>query len=137
MKDYSKEKGVYEKYIVFRKTSEDTWWPGHIVPIIQIYNWIGDNIPDIAKISKFNLLPAFSYPHFPEKKIKYEVKLISEAEKNIPAKNLTFLGNLPGEDLIPFHEHNNWSSYGAVGWETSKYNNRIEHYVIDMYLTWK
>lgn len=33
--DYSKEKGFGGKYVVFRKVSEDTWWPGHIVPVMD------------------------------------------------------------------------------------------------------
>lgn len=137
---YSKENGFEGKYAILRKVSEDTWWPGHIVPVIQIYNWIGNDIPSIEKVPNLNLLPAFYIPSvftkFPNKKIDYEIKLISESEKVIPVESLTFLGNLPGNDLIPFRGHEYLTGYYAIGWESSKYNEKFEHYVIDMYLAW-
>lgn len=139
--EYSKQKGFYGQYVVFRKVSEDTWHPGHIVPIVQVYKWIGNDIPSIEKLSGFDLLPAFYTPlvltKFPNKTLDYEIKLLSESEKAIPLDNLMFLGNLPGDDLIPFRGHDYWTGYGGVGWESSKYNTKLEHYIIDMYLAWK
>lgn len=139
--NYSKEREFEGKYVVFRKVSEDTWWPGHIVPVVEVYKWIGNNIPSIDKLSNLGLIPAFYSPSvldkFPNKTLEYRIKLISESEKAIPKKNLTFLGNLPGDDLISFRGHDYWTGYYAVGWETSKYNTKFEPYIIDMYLDWK
>jgi len=139
--EYSKQKGFYGQYVVFRKVSEDTWYPGHIVPVVQVYKWIGNDIPSIEKLSDFDLLPAFFNPvvltKFPDKTLDYEIKLISESERAIPSDNLVFLGNLPGDDLIPFRGHDFWTGYFDVGWESSKYNTKFEHYIIDMYLAWK
>ncbi|MBE6635949.1 MAG: hypothetical protein E7617_07125 [Ruminococcaceae bacterium] len=138
---YSMEKGFLGQYVIFRKISEDTWWPGHIIPVVWFYKWIGNDIPSVDKLTELGLLPAFCSPSviakFPHKKINYEIKLISESEKVIPTDNLTFLGNLPGDDLIPFRGHDYWTNYGPVGWESSKYNEKFEHYVIDMYLAWR
>lgn len=138
---YSKEKGFEGKYVVFRKVSEDVWWPGHIIPVVQVYKWIGDDVPSIDKLSNFDLLPAFYSPSvfnkFPNKVLEYKIKLISESEKNIPKENLTFLGNLLGNDLIPFRGYDYWTGYYPIGWESSKYNTKFEHYIIDMYLAWK
>ena len=53
----------------------------------------------------------------------------------IPKDNLIFLGNIPGDDLIPLPEY--WISYKDVGWESSSYNKKFEHYIIDRYLAWK
>ncbi len=139
--EYSKEKGFYGQYVVFRKVSEDTWYPGHIIPVVQVYKWIGNDIPAIDKLSNFDLLPAFYKPSvfikFPNKILDYEISLISESKKVIPIDNLKFLGNLPGNDLIPFRGHDYWTGYYAVGWESSKYNAKFEHYIINMYLAWK
>ena len=68
--------------------------------------------------------------------ILHKIKLISESEKAIPRNNLIFLGNLPGDDIIPFRGKDYWTGYQEVGWESSKYNTKFEHYVIDMYLAW-
>lgn len=134
--DYSCKKGFEGKYIVFRKVSEDTWWPGHIVPVVQLYDRIFGEVPTINELSDLNLLPASYRCSNPNEKQAYEIKLLSESEKSIPAKNLTFLGNLPGNDLMPFRGHDYWTGYRAVGWESSKYNTKFEHYVIDVYTAW-
>lgn len=138
--EYSKEKGFYGQYVVFRKVSEDTWHPGHIVPVIQVYKWIGGCIPCLDELSNIDLLPAFCTPlmlnNLQNKTLSYKIKLLSESEKAIPNDNLKFLGNLPGDDLVPFQGHEYWTGYGDVGWESSKYNNKFEHYIIDMYLAW-
>lgn len=136
---YSAEKGVKGKYIIFRKISEDTWWPGHIVPVIQVYKWIGCIIPSIEELSGLELLP-ICQPTGPVKtpnnKQNYEIKLITESEKSIPKSNLMFLGNLPGDDIIPFRGHDFWTGYYPVGWESSKYNRKLEHFIIDMFLSY-
>ena len=134
--DYSKEKGFIGKDVIFRKVSEDTWWPGHIIPVVQIYKWIGDEIPPTGMLRNFDLLP-ITYKSNRHKPVEYNVALISESEKAIPKENLTFLGNLPGNDIIPFRGHDFWSGYQFVGWESSKYNTKFEHFVIDMYLSWR
>ena len=139
--EYSRQKGFYGQYAVFRKVSEGTWYPGHIVPIVQVYKWIGSDVPSMEKLPGLSLLPAFYTPanldKLPNKALSYEIQLVSESERAIPSGNLTFLGNLPGDDLIPFRGHDYWTGYGCVGWEASKYNDRIEHYIIDMYVAWK
>lgn len=139
--DYSKEMGFARKYVVFRKVTEATWWPGHIVPVVQIYKWVGAEVPSIEELSGFDLLPAFYKPaafqNHPDMKMEYKVILISESEKAIPKENLTCLGNLSGEDMLPFQGHDRWTGYYPVGWESGKYNNKFEHYVIDQYLAWR
>lgn len=86
------------------------------------------------------MLPAYCNPlefkKNPDKPLEYKIKLISESEKVIPRENLIFLGNLSGDDIIPFRGHDYWTGYQAVGWESSKYNTKFEHYVIDVYLAW-
>ena len=120
--------------------SEDTWWPGHIVPVVQVYDFISDTIPSLDDMIGIDLLPA-SYnlsalSKCARRDIDCKVKLLSESDKGIPKNNLVFLGNVQGKDLIPFQGHDYWSGYLIVGWESSKYNIKFEHYVIDTYLTW-
>lgn len=140
--DYSKEKGFFGKYVFFRKVSEEKWWPGHIVPVIQIYKIVSDNLLTVNELSDLDLLPAFYFPSAlkrdPNMEIDYVVKLIKESEKSIPYDNLTFLGNLPGDFLPPFCEYKRRTGQGGIAWESSKYNSDIkfEHYTIDLYLAW-
>lgn len=87
------------------------------------------------------VLPAFKKPQNVNKEqikaVSPNIKLICESEKSIPKQSLTFLGNIPGQDLIPFKGYDYWTGYAPIGWEASKYNHRIEHYIIDMYQAWE
>ena len=126
--EYSAEKGLKGKFVVFRKVSEDFWWPGHIVPIIQVYNQLYDTLPSIDTLNSLELL-VIAFP----KADSTEIKLLSESEKGIPKANLTYLGNIPGDDLIPYRGKDYWTGYYPVGWETSKYNVKFEHCIIDKF----
>lgn len=139
--DYSKEKGFWGQYVVFRKVSEEPCWPGHIIPVIQVYKWIGEKIPPLDTLPNMRLLEQMVYSenwlkHFKAEQ-DYYITLYSTSERVIPHNNLTFLGNLPGDDLIPYRGGNYWSGYMGVGWEKSSYNDKFEHWIIDMYLSWK
>lgn len=138
---YSIKKGFAGKYMAFRKVSEAIWWPGHIVPEIQIYKWTGDTIPQLCEISDKKLLPVFFSPEVyekdPDRKPEYKVMLISKSKREIPKDNLTYLGNLSGNDLTPLQTDRNRTGYFAIGWESSKSNMKLEHYFIDTYLMWK
>ena len=46
------------------------------------------------------------------------------------------IDEMGGGDLIPFRGYEYWTGYPAIGWESSKYNHKIEHYIIDMYQVW-
>ena len=139
--EYSKAKNFYNHYIIFRKVSEDFCWPGHIVPVVQVYKWIGKDIPAIESLVNKSLLEQRFYPNVleskPNKKKEFKIKLLSTSQNVIPKDNLSFLGNIPGDDLIPFRGYDYWTGYTEVGWESSRYNTKFEHYIIDMYLAWK
>lgn len=135
--EYSAQAGYGGKFVVFREVSEDVWWPGHIVPIVQVYDWIGDCLPNIEQSSGLPVLPTFLQPvdlgsaHLTERESC--IQLIVGTKKDMPTDNLIYLGNLPGEDLIPFRGYDCFTGWIAVGWETSRLNHKFEHYVIDRY----
>lgn len=138
--DYSIEKGFYGKYVAFRKISEETCWPGHIVPIVQVYKWIGEDIPLLENLEDkdllvLNILP-ITLSYKPNCERKYAITLLSTSKKVIPENNLTFLGNVAGDDLIPFQGPDYMSGFYGVGWESQKYNHKFEQYVIEQYLAW-
>lgn len=132
--DYSKETGFYGQYVVFRKVSEANWHPGHIVPIVQVYSWIGTEIPSLAKIYSKPIMPScFTPPYKGENRYLY--KLLSTSERAIPKDNLTWLENRQGNDIIPYNGDKYMWFYEStpVGWEGSCWNNTFEHVVIRMY----
>ena len=68
--------------------------------------------------------------------ISYEIKLLSTSERAIPKDYLCKLGNLPGDDLVPFRGSDFWTGYTPVGWDGSKYNLCFEQYIIDQFAAW-
>ena len=68
----------------------------------------------------------------------FALGLITESAKDIPQENLTYLGNLPGEDLSLPPDELHTESYvdTTVGWDGSKYNRWFEKRVLDKYLSW-
>lgn len=138
--DHSKEKGFYHQYVIFRKISEDTYWPGHIVPVVQIYDWVGAELPSLDEIKEKELLVQNCLPETlrrqPDIKREYAIKLITTSRKMLPEVNLTFLGNVGGDDLLEFRGHDYLSGYIGVGWDGSRYNRWFEKYIIDRYLAW-
>ena len=138
--EYSKEKNLYGKYVVFRKISEDTWWPGHIVPVVQVYKWISEMVPRIDEVKTKELLIMNFLPetlvYKPDIEPQYFIKLLTTSKKMIPESNLTFLGNLPGNDFVDFKGPHYLTDYRGVGWDGKGYNHSFEKYIIDRYLAW-
>lgn len=138
--EYSKEKNFYGQYVVFRKVSEDSYWPGHIVPVVQVYKWIGEEIPKVDEVKTKDLLIQNFMPetlaYKPNIERRYSIKLIITSKKMIPENNLTFLGNISGDDLIGFQGHDYLTDNISVGWDGKGYNNSFEKYIIDRYLAW-
>ena len=63
----------------------------------------------------------------------YNMTLLVTSERSIPKSNIIFLGNINGDDL--FQNDGRYIAW-SVGWESSKYNSTIEHFVIDQYIDW-
>lgn len=137
--EFSKEKGFYGQYVIFRKVTENTCWPGHVIPVVQVYKWIGKEIPSISALADMKLLVQNCYPSIlvkkPDIEKTYLIELLSISQRVIPKDNLSYLGNIPGDDLFPYCGC--WISYQGVGWEGQRYNDTFEKYIIDMYLAWK
>lgn len=132
--EYSKEKGVYGQYIIFRKVTEDTWWPGHIVPTVHVYKWIGKEIPPLEKMKDINLLPQkyipAAYINYPNDEKEYELDLQVSRESAIPKDKLIYLGNIDGDDLIPYRGLGYYNGYSRTEWKN------FEKKILDQYYAW-
>ena len=139
--EISKAYGCFGKYIVFRKIDEGSEWPGNIVPIIEISNWIGDHVPSLEEVRQMELLPIGNHPlsfaRNPNLQLKYRIRLLSTSRKVIPKERLTFIGNLPAEvkAMSPWVSYMDDQDY--LGWEGTKINRRIEKEVIECFFAWK
>ena len=136
--DYSKETGFYNKYVVFRKISECRAWPDHIIPIVQFYNRIWDNIPTLENITACELLITDyrQNEYLKTPRIGYNIKLLNTSKRIIPYDHLTYLGNIGGDDLIPYKGPEYYFSYYTVEWKTNNINRLFEHFVIEEYNKW-
>ena len=136
--DYSKETGFWGKQFVFRKVSETDWYPLHVIPVVEVFDWIGEEPPSLDELLGMPILPSSrlmnSWNCF--------YAPITTGKRFYPEQNLTWLGNRQGADLIPRED---WKPvlkqtdpmwyYGAyaVVWESVRMNGKFEKTVIDLY----
>ena len=132
--EYSKEQGFYGQYVIFRKVSESYWYPGHIVPVVEFYCWIGKEIPQLSEIYTKPIMPTVYEPPYRGKN-RYLYCLLSTSNKVIPKGNLTWLENRPGDDLVPYNgdKYQWFHEAEPVGWEGTRWNTTIEHDIIRLY----
>ncbi len=134
LSNYSKEKGFYGKYIVFRKVDEGTWHPGHIVPVVYVYLWIGEDMPEANIVTRLKCLPLPFYPtgykDLNKSKITYRLLLLNTSKKVIPTINLFKIGNIKNVEL-PKNERVPYLGGHACYWK------ELDEYVINNYLAWK
>lgn len=132
--DYSKIKGLKNRYIIFRKVDEEIWWPGHIVPVVQVYKWIGNELPALNFIHNLKVLPQFyvpsSYKNLHTDEIMYRLVLLSTSKRIIPRDNLHYIGNLQNDEIAFTPIREMMQSY-KIGWKN------FEQYIIDNYLRWE
>ena len=137
--EYSKNQGLIGKYVIFRKVSEDTSYPMHIVPVVKIYAWVGDHIPELSEIDKKGFIPVYfpkwDYYLKKPKDLQYCFKIEAQSKKEIPRDYLTHLGNIQDDDIVPFRGHKFWTGYYNLHW--NKYNRQFEPQVIDRLLAWE
>lgn len=133
--DYSEKNGDLNKYIVIRKVSEDEWWPGHVIPVITVFWWKGYDIPSLDILKNTPLLPQkfwpIAYDSNPNLEKEYKAKIIVSSERMIPKSSLTFLGNIPGDDLIPYKGHGFYHSYDCYEWRS------FEQKILEQYYAWE
>ena len=132
--EYSSIKGFEDRYILLRKVGEETWWPGHIVPVVHIYKWIGDVLPNISFVENLTLLPQFFkptvYKNINDDEILYRLVLLSTSRRVIPHNNLFFIGNLQSNENLSKPKRERTESY-QCNWKD------FEEYTIDNYLNWE
>ena len=138
--DYSKEKGFWGKIVVFRKVSEDVWYPKHVVPVVNFYRWVGNNFPSIEEVNHFDKLPVYS-PQETDRRRRndsniYNIDLVAESDKDIPIDSLYCLGCIKGDDLKVFQGFDFWTGYSIANWESTKGNWKIEKKLINLLIEW-
>lgn len=114
----SKKKGYYGKYALIRKVGDAKYWPVHTVPIINIYQWIGDEIPSIDIIKDLSLNPTYvtpgSYSNLKEDKICYKMKLDISSKKQIRDDKFIYLGNCGNVENPSYQERQTDGSHGQL-----------------------
>ena len=144
--EYSKKRGFYGKHMVFRKIGEtNTWPPTVIIPVVKIYEWIGDQIPDLNEVIRWDryLSNEYYWNHLWRKNKKgyrgleegYYTRFCinTTSDRVIPKNQLTYIGNIHGDEEKEAPQ--NMDAYD-LAWESRKSNVKIEEEVIDIYLSW-
>ena len=104
--------GVMGQYIVFRKITEEWCWPGHIVPVVHIYEWMGKEIPTLEEIRKLPILVVHKIARIERK--KYLFSLCVTSKRSVPQKYLTYIGNIQDDKLFEYCDET--VGYEGRGW---------------------
>lgn len=110
----SEEYGVKGQYIIFRKITEEYTWPGHIVPTVHIYQWIGTELPSLEAIQKLPVLEVSDFYPAPN---NYLFTLDVTSSRSVPTKYLTYLGNIQDDQIIVCDEKDKRAKYEGRHWK--------------------
>ena len=128
--EYAKDNDFYQKYVYFVKVAENTWYPGHIVPIVYFYKKVDTVLSDITSLSNIDFIPQFykpiAYKNNPGMKKQYLLTLLNTSSRAIPKNQLTFLGNVGNIKRVDNEDLNSYN----VNWK------RSETYMIDNFKAW-
>ena len=129
--EYAQENGMDGKYLYFVKVDEDTWHPGHIVPIVYFYWTIEDRLLSLDEIKGIDYIPQFyspdAYKKYPDFRKLYILLLLNTSSRVIPKKRLTFIGNI-GE--VKRMENEDLNEY-YVRWKD------FDKYIINNFKNWE
>lgn len=128
--EYAKENGVQGKYLFFVKVDEETWHPGHTIPVVYFYWVVSSKLLCLDELRTVDYIPQFfvpeAYKQNPQRKVKFSLSLLSTSAGVIPKKQLTFLGNIGKPDRVANEDPNPY----AVRWKN------FEKYIIENFQTW-
>lgn len=99
----SKISNSFGKYMIFQKVDNTIAYPGHTVPVVRVFKWMGDILPKIDIIHELTVMPSFFKPAVyvknyskqrgqRRKTILYNMS-IDYTAKRFVHKNLVYLGN--------------------------------------------
>lgn len=112
----SEKYGVKGKYIVFRKITEDWCWPGHIIPTVSFYRWIGDEIPSLEDIRDLPVILTNPSRYIVDERVKYLFSLLVSSKRSVPSKYLTYLGNIQDQHLFDRPDISSSCRYEGRDW---------------------
>ena len=108
---YSKDVGLYGKYILLHKISDDHSYDS-IVPRVQIYNKAFDELPTLDVLKELTVLPfanAVSYmetPYENRTSLPLNVAIIRYKKNDYSPKNFFYIGNVKDMHSFPIADFN-------------------------------
>lgn len=140
--DFAKERGLFGKYILFQKIG-DTEWCEKTLSIIQVFDRVFDEPPELTAIEGARVLPLTNPPGFefaPKSIAEYvpafernlKAFMIYDKKSDYPKDFFTFIGNqsitainYPGNKLASFcwdkDRMEDWLCEYYVNWQNIKY----------------
>lgn len=128
--EYAKEMDFYQKYVYFVKAEEYRSHQGHLVPVVYVYKKLDSAISDIGSLSGADYIPQFfspiAYKRAPSMKKLYLLALLITSKRDIPEKQLSYLGNIGDVRRVDKENLEPW----LVRWK------QFEEYMIDNFKAW-
>lgn len=137
--DFSQQKGMHRKYILFRKIGDIEYYEGTIYSIVQVFDRVFNSLPTINEIDGLRFLPLvdpFEENGTPTDIIDYipsfnyylQAVMIYYKKPHYPKNYFTFIGNRP----VPYKEYK-WNEITSLYFD----KNRMEDWLIEYYLKWR
>lgn len=136
--DIAQTRGLFGKYILFQKISNDEWYERCVLSIIQVFDKIYEDIPVLSDIEGVRVLP-LSYPPgykwMPKSKEDFVPSFESclrslmtyYKKSDYPIKHLTFIGN---ENIADVKYER--IQYSVMPWQ----KDGMDDWLSDYYLCW-
>lgn len=121
---------LHDMYVYFVVKGTDTWYPGHIIPVVYVYWVVSKELLSLAQLQKYAYLPQFytpvAYQNHPGMKRMYSLALLCTSARVIPKKKIIFLGNIGSVKAV---ENEDASAY-PIAWK------KFDRYMMENYMTW-
>ena len=139
--NYAAEKGRFGQFVAFRKVAEMQGYPENVFPVVNVYDWIGEDLPALDFLLQQKILPMYrgALPAYASREsgklYSPNICVYANAKSHIPQTELFYLGNISGEDFLTLEEYMSYCSRGPDAcWEKSKGNCKFEQIVLDNFI---
>ena len=127
---HSADSKEYDGYFIyFVKCDEETWYPGHICPIIYLYAGLYKERKELSELNSIEFLPTPLVRALDknENKYEYRILLLSTSKRVIPSKHLRYIGHTKIRENIKEKVH---SSRRPLKWKD------LELYFVSTWKSW-
>jgi hypothetical protein len=148
--EIAEKRGLFGKYIVFQKLSDEEWYDNWILSVVQIFDCVFDTLPTTRDVAGVRILPIISSdikelqhkepPQFYETYFKSFLKaiMIYSKKAHYPKKYLFFIGNQSVSEID--NHYSKGINDNEICWKYTELDwagNEVDDWLSDFYIQWR